>query len=288
MRPMRFLRVPAAALILLAAFAGAAACRTDPSEKPAAATPPVETTVRNVTAAPVHYAIRVLFSNVGPVTRTLAPGAVDRFPSRTSMDLEFNNGDHLKLYRLEPGTAHSFRLDENGRLEMYKGAHGRADAADLAPFVPTPMPVVEKMLATAGVGPQDVIYDIGCGDGRILITAARKSGARGVGVDIVPERIKECLAGAKEAGVEGLVEFRLQDAMTLDLSPATVVTIYLLPESNILLRPRLEAQLRKGTRVVTHNYTIEGWEARLTKSETLTDDVGTEHAVYLYFKQETD
>jgi hypothetical protein len=76
--------------------------------------------------------------------------------------------------------------------------------------------------------------------------------------------------------------------MTLDLSPATVVTIYLLPESNILLRPRLEAQLRKGTRVVTHNYTIEGWEARLTKSETLTDDVGTEHSVYLYFKQETD
>ncbi|MCX6560914.1 MAG: methyltransferase domain-containing protein [Candidatus Aminicenantes bacterium] len=283
MRTTRSLRV-AAALILLAMLAGAMACRAEAPEQPAEPPAPIETTLRNVTAETVHYTIRVLFSNVGPVTRTLAPGAVDRFPSRTSMDLEFNNGDHLKLYRLEPGTAHSFRLDENGRLEMFKGAHGRADAADLAPFVPTPMPVVEKMLAAAGVGPQDVIYDIGCGDGRILITAARKYGARGVGVDIVPERIKECLAGAKEAGVEGLVEFRLQDAMTLDLSPATVVTLYLLPESNLLLRPRMEAQLRRGTRVVTHNYTIEGWEARGVKSESLTDDVGTEHSVYLYVK----
>ncbi len=240
--------------------------------------------MRNVTAAPVRYTIRMLFSTVGPMARTLAPGAVDRFPEAKAMDLEFHNGDHLKLYRLEPGTAHSFRLDEEGRLEMFKGAHGLAEVQDLAPFVPTPMPVVERMLAAAGVGPADVVYDIGCGDGRILITAARRYGARGVGVDIVPERIRESMAGAKEAGVEHLVEFRRQDAMTVDLSPATVVTIYLLPESNLLLRPKLERELRPGTRVVSHNYTIEGWEAKGVKSETMTDDVGTEHAVYLYIR----
>lgn len=243
-----------------------------------------ETTVRNVTAAPVRYTIRMLFSTVGPVERTLAPGAVDRFPEATAMDLEFHNGDHLKLYRLEPGTAHSFRLDEEGRLEMFKGAHGLADVQDLAPFVPTPMPVVDRMLEAAGVGSGDIVYDIGCGDGRILITAARRYGARGVGIDIVPERIRESLAGAKEAGVEHLVEFLRQDAMTVDLSPASVVTIYLLPESNLLLRPKLERELRPGTRVVCHNYTIAGWEAKGVKSETMTDDVGTEHAVYLYIR----
>ncbi|MDD8024890.1 MAG: methyltransferase domain-containing protein [Acidobacteriota bacterium] len=277
-------RAFAAVLVVTAAFAGVSACRPEgPDKSPEPAAAP-ETTLRNVTSDPVHYTIRVLFSNVGPMARTLAPGTVDRFSSRTAMDLQFSNGDHDKLYRLEPGSAHSFRLDERGKLEMFKGAHGLADAADLAPYVPTPMPVVEKMLETAGVGPEDIIYDIGCGDGRILITAAREYGARGVGVDIVPERIRECLAAAKAAGVERLVEFRRQDAMTLDISAATVVTLYLLPESNLLLRPKLEAQLRKGTRVVSHNYTIEGWESRGAKSETLTDDVGTEHAVYLYIK----
>lgn len=276
-----------AATFLAAAMILFPGCRresppTDDPPAPAAAA--AETTVRNVTSDPVRYTIRALFSTVGPVERTLQPGAVDRFPEAKAMDLEFHNGDHVKLYRLEPGTAHSFRLDEEGRLEMFKGAHGLADVQDLAPFVPTPMPVVERMLEAAGVGPQDVVYDIGCGDGRILITAARKYGARGVGIDIVPERIRESLAGAKEAGVESLVEFLCRDAMTVDLSPATVVTIYLLPESNLLLRPKLERELRPGTRVVSHNYTIEGWEAKGVKSESLFDDVGTSHAVYLYIR----
>ncbi len=284
MKERTFPRFQAAAVFLAAALAWLPACRPDAPEKPPAPTAPPATTIRNVTAAPVPYTIRVLFSNVGPVARTLAPGAVDSFPAPASMDLTFSNGDHDKIYRLEPGTAHSFRLDEDGRLELFRGAHGRTDAADLAPFVPTPMPVVERMLEAAKVGPDDVIYDIGCGDGRILITAARKYGARGVGVDLVPERIRECLTGAKEAGVERLVEFRQQDAMTLDVSAATVVTLYLLPESNVLLRPKLEAQLRKGARVVSHNYTIEGWEDKGVASISMKDDVGTDHAVYLYVR----
>jgi hypothetical protein len=250
-----------------------------PAEKPAEAK---DTTVRNVTDKAVGYTIRPLFSSVGPMKRSIASGAVDRFPGGTSFDLEFSNGAETKLYRIDSGTAHSFRLDEKNLLELFLGAHGREDVLDLAPFVPTPMPVVEKMLDLAEVAATDVLYDLGCGDGRILITAARKFGARGVGIDIVPERIAECLAGAKEAGVADFVEFRLGDAMALDISPATIVTLYLLPESNLLLRPKLESQLKPGTRVVSHNYSIEGWDDKGLKSETLTDEKGTEHTVYLY------
>lgn len=248
-------------------------------EKPAAVK---ETTVRNVTENVVDYTIRPIYSSIGPMKRALQPGAVDRFPGDASYDIEFTNGSETKLYRLDGGTPHSFRLDENDLLELFQGAHGRGDVLDLAPFVPTPMPVVDKMLEAAEVTASDVLYDLGCGDGRILITAARKFGAHGVGIDIVPERIEECLAGAKEAGVEDLVEFRLGDATALDISPATIVTLYLLPESNLLLRPKLESQLRPGTRVVSHNYSIEGWDDRGKKSETVADEKGKDHTVYLY------
>ncbi|MBM3312728.1 MAG: methyltransferase domain-containing protein, partial [Candidatus Aminicenantes bacterium] len=192
------------------------------------------------------------------MNRTLAPGALDKFPGEATYDIEFTNGTETRLYRLDKGTPHSFRLDNQGLLELYQGAHGREDVPDLAPFVPTPMLVVEKMLEMAGLEATDVVFDLGCGDGRIVITAARKYGARGVGVDIVPERIRDSRAGAEEAGVAGLVEFRQGDAMAVDISPASVVTLYLLPESNLLLRPKLEAQLKPGARVVSHNYSIEG------------------------------
>jgi hypothetical protein len=281
-------RLAAVLLLGWVVFWGSA-CSSSRRDQPAppaapAETPVVvkETTVRNVTDSTVDYTIRPLFSSVGPMKRSIAPGALDRFPGGTAFDIEFTNGAETKLYRIDSGTAHSFRLDEKNLLELFLGAHGREDVLDLAPFVPTPMPVVEKMLELAEVAATDVLYDIGCGDGRILITAARKFGARGVGIDIVPERIEECLAGAKEAGVADLVEFRLGDAMALDISPATIVTLYLLPESNLLLRPKLESQLKPGTRVVSHNYSIEGWDDKGKKSETLTDEKGTEHTVYLY------
>ena len=103
----------------------------------------------------------------------------------------------------------------------------------LAPYVQTPQDVVERMLQIAQVGRNDVVYDLGCGDGRLVITAARKYGARGVGVDFDMNRVKESQANAEKAGVEALVEFRQQDALTVDVSPATVVTLYLLTSSNL-------------------------------------------------------
>ncbi|MFP5378438.1 MAG: SAM-dependent methyltransferase, partial [Vicinamibacteria bacterium] len=134
-------------------------------------------------------------------------------------------------------------------LPVAVAAQARPDAPNLAPYVPTPQEVVDRMLALAGVTKDDVVYDLGCGDGRIPITAAVKFGARGVGVDIDPVRIAEANANAKRAGVSHLVTFRLQDALTTDVSEATVVTLYLLSQSNLRLRPILTRQLKPGSRI---------------------------------------
>lgn len=122
------------------------------------------------------------------------------------------------------------------------------------PYVPTPQPVVDRMLDLAQVGKNDVVYDLGCGDGRIVITAAKERGASGVGIDLNPQRITEAKANAKEAGVNEKVKFVVGDLFTSDFSEASVVTLYLLPEVNLALRPQLWKQLKVGTRVVSHDF----------------------------------
>ena len=123
-----------------------------------------------------------------------------------------------------------------------------------APYVPTPMTVVQGMLDLARVRASDIVYDLGCGDGRIVTTAAKERGARGVGIDIDPQRIAEARANAEQAGVADRVEFRIEDLFEADFSRATVVMLYLLPWMNERLRPRLWRQLRVGTRVVAHDF----------------------------------
>jgi len=150
----------------------------------------------------------------------------------------------------------------------------------LAPYVPTPQEVVDKMLALAEVTSKDVVYDLGCGDGRIVVTAAKKYGARGVGVDIDPDRIKECVANAKIAGVEKLVTCKLQDALQVDVSPATVVTLYLLSSSNLKLRPILTKQLKPGSRIVSHAFSMGDWEP--LKTETFEDVNSYSRTLYLW------
>lgn len=149
----------------------------------------------------------------------------------------------------------------------------------LAPFVPTPQDVVQRMLSLAGVKAGDVVYDLGSGDGRLVIAAA-KLGARGVGVDIDPQRIEESRANAKAAGVADQVEFRLQDALEADISDATVVTLYLLSASNAKLRPKLTSQLAPGARIVSHQFGMGDWEP--AKVETFTDGNGTSRTLYLW------
>lgn len=150
----------------------------------------------------------------------------------------------------------------------------------LAPYVPTPQEVVDKMLELAQVTSKDIVYDLGCGDGRIVITAAKKYGAQGVGVDIDPERVKECEANAKLAGVEKLVTCRLQDARTTDVSPATVVTLYLLSSSNLTLRPTLTRQLKPGARIVSHSFSMGDWKP--LKTEEIKNENGYTRTIYLW------
>jgi SAM-dependent methyltransferase len=151
----------------------------------------------------------------------------------------------------------------------------------LAPYVPSPPEVVDRMLSLAEVTKADVVFDLGCGDGRIPIAAARKFGARGVGLDIDPRRIEESRANAKAAGVEHLVEFRVEDVMTADVSKATVVTLYLLTSSNAKLRPLLTKQLAPGARVVSHAFSMgPTWPA--DKVDRFTTSTGDEITLYLW------
>jgi SAM-dependent methyltransferase len=123
-------------------------------------------------------------------------------------------------------------------------------------FVPTPQPVVDAMLEAAHVGKGDIVYDLGSGDGRIVITAARRYGARGVGIDIDPALVKQAAANAVAAGVSDRVRFLVQDLFSADIGDATVVTLYLLQSLNERLRPKLVRELKPGTRVVSHVFNM--------------------------------
>lgn len=131
-------------------------------------------------------------------------------------------------------------------------------------YVPTPPEVVDKMLELAKVGKNDILYDLGSGDGRIPITAAKRFGTQGVGIDIDPQRIKEANANAQKEGVTDKVKFLQQDLFKTDFSKATVVTLYLLPELNVKLRSQLFQQLKPGTRIVSHAFDMGDWKPEQT------------------------
>jgi SAM-dependent methyltransferase len=171
-------------------------------------------------------------------------------------------------------------LGRTGLVLLLAAAGAAAGQRSLAPFVPTPPDVVDRMLTLARAGPEDLVYDLGCGDGRIVIAAAQKFGARGVGIDIDPALVARAQAGARAAGVEGRVSFRVQDAMTADVSNATIVTLYLLASSNVRLRPLLTKQLAPGSRIVAHNYPIGDWEPDVI--DDFTDAAGVRRTLYLW------
>lgn len=137
----------------------------------------------------------------------------------------------------------------------------QAQPRDLdVPYVPTPPAVVDEMLRIANVTGNDVLYDLGSGDGRIVIAAAQEFGTRGVGIDLDPQRVEEANQNAQAAGVSDRVQFRQQDLFQTDLSDATVVTLYLLPEVNLKLRPKLLDELEPGTRIVSHAFNMGDWQ----------------------------
>ena len=128
------------------------------------------------------------------------------------------------------------------------------------PYVPTTQPAVEAMLKLAGVTAKDVVFDLGCGDGRIVVTAAKLYGARGVGIDIDPQRIREANENARKAGVERLVRFEENDLFKANIREASVVTLFLLSSVNARLRPKLMEELRPGTRVVSNTFDMGDWK----------------------------
>ena len=128
------------------------------------------------------------------------------------------------------------------------------------PYVPTPEEVVEEMLKLADVGKDDIVYDLGCGDGRIVITAAKEMGAHGIGIDINPQRLKESRENAIKAKVTDKVEFREQNLFDTDFSEATVLTLYLLPNVNLKLRPKILRDMKPGSRIVSHDFNMGEWE----------------------------
>ena len=156
-------------------------------------------------------------------------------------------------------------------------------------YVGTPHDIVAKMLELVNPKKTDIVYDPGCGDGRIVVMAAKKYGCRGVGIDLNPVRIREAMANIERNGVRDLVKIERKDIFTVDFSEASIVTLYLLPWMNKKLVPQLE-KLKPGSRVVAHDYSIEGIKADKTLTIVSKEDA-VEHYVYLYtlqFKKEAE
>jgi uncharacterized protein (TIGR03000 family) len=168
------------------------------------------------------------------------------------------------------------KVDEPKKVEEPK-----KDVKLDVPYVPTPEPVVEAMLKLAGVTEKDVVYDLGCGDGRIVITAVKKYKAKkGIGIELAPERVKLSKENAKKEGVEGKVEIREGSVLDLkDVSEASVVTLYLLPDINLKLMPILK-KLKPGSRIVSHDFDMGEWKAE--KEISIKDEEGREHTIYLW------
>ncbi|MFC2165719.1 SAM-dependent methyltransferase [Acidobacteriota bacterium] len=153
---------------------------------------------------------------------------------------------------------------------MHWGTAGLQQKKPEVPYVPTPEEVIVEMLKIGDVGEHDVLYDLGCGDGRIVIKAVRELGCRGVGIDIDPVRIKECRENAANAGVSDRIEFFVMDLFEADISQASVVTLYLLSKVNLRLRPKLFRDLAPGTRVISHDFGMGEWEP--DKNTTISND----------------
>jgi cyclopropane fatty-acyl-phospholipid synthase-like methyltransferase len=171
-------------------------------------------------------------------------------------------------------------------LSLMAVNYAAADFPEEIPFVPTPIDVVDRMLELAEVKKGDVVYDLGSGDGRIVIRAAKKYGVRAVGIEMDRLLLAQARQDAKAAGVSHLVEFRAEDAMKVDLSKATVVTLYMLPWFNEAMKPSFKRYLKPGARIVAHDFGIEGWDpdktVKLPDPEKKVGGLIHYHTLYLW------
>lgn len=190
----------------------------------------------------------------------------------------FGEGVWLPLTR---GAGFLFPQQER-RSRMHAGvAAGMQEGSPyMAPYVPTPQEVVDRILELAEVSKADLVYDLGSGDGRIVIAAARRYGVKAVGFEIDPSLVKTSRESIKEAGLEHLVEIHEQDIRTVDLSPASVLTLYLYPAANLRLRSAIRRQLKPGSRVVSHQFAMGTWKP--DRIDRITDSTGIRRTLYLW------
>jgi SAM-dependent methyltransferase len=180
---------------------------------------------------------------------------------------------------LLPGPGNSARAQT--KPQSGQGLYG-ATLIKQVPYVPTPQDIVEKMLDLAKVTSNDVVYDLGSGDGRIVITAVQKYGAHAVGVEINPDLYRQSSAHIKELGLDDRAHIMCEDMFDVSVHHATVVTLYLLTSFNDKLRPKLERELRSGTRIVCHDFHIPGWDPEQVVDVTSTH--GISHKLYVYIR----
>jgi SAM-dependent methyltransferase len=173
-----------------------------------------------------------------------------------------------------------FQQEGKSRRPALLAARSDEDSPYIAPYVPTPQEVVDRILQLAEVREGDVVYDLGSGDGRIVITAARRYGVKAVGFEIDASLVKASRDNVKEAGLEHLVEIREEDIRTVDLSPASVLTLYLYPTANLRMRDAITRQLKPGSRVVSHQFTMGTWKP--DRIDQITDSTGILRTLYLW------
>lgn len=281
---MSVLNRTAVGLLLISAL-WAAGCGTGNREEDAAPASrnlsPEGVSIRNQSDRLVHFTVTWEGDRGYPLDLTLRSGEIEQLPFENHVVITFRSRGEVLRRPLIEGRIYSFRMTENGRLILEADWPGDQHPENLAPFLATPMEVVDGMLDLAGVTADDLICDLGSGDGRIPIRAALRFGAHGLGIEYNPGLVEESRAAARAAGVADRVEFRLGDVLKADFSQATVVTIYLLSSSHQKLRPHLERQLKRGTPVVTHDFPIPGWERRQVRKQTLVMG-GRSHALFLY------
>jgi len=153
----------------------------------------------------------------------------------------------------------------------------------IAPFVATPLPVVKQMLVLSEIKPGEIIYDLGCGDGRVVIMAAQEFGARAIGVEMREDLVKQALSKVSEMGLEGHVKILQSDIFKVDLTPADVVTLYLTTSANDKVKPKLESELKFGARIVSHDYEILGWRPIKIDNFCENPRLGyPSHTIYVY------
>jgi SAM-dependent methyltransferase len=239
-------------------------------------------TLHNTLDRPFAFLSKPLNEDVQPKKQTLAAGECVGFSGNFHVEITLLPESLCLIYWLFPGERYVVRDIGDDGDRIFKMVHGDASAVSLAPHVPTPDFVIERILELTGVFSESVVYDLGCGDGRVLIRAAEKYGIEGVGVDIDPHLIKQARKAASAAGVASRVRFFTRDIFKTDLSKATLVYLYLFPDSLNLLRPYLEDNLKKGTMVACFSFAIPGWEEKLVAQHKIEGDFIIPKIIYIY------